>query len=277
MHLGDLLHEFERDVPSKTATLAADQQVVKISAGADESWAEALLAETLDEMSGADLSRATVDGKNPAVDGGLSGQNEATALPLATAAPGQGDAHDLRSKRRPAAQPPRSQVRAPAGRGSKRPHRVWPLVSVLLLLLMVGQHVYFNFDRLSQRHPGAMQRLCSVFGCQLPPIDASALSIDSPRISVSPRNKQMVRIKARLINRSEEPQPMPSLRLDIYQRGQLNSRAVVLPADFLDEKWRHEKHIPPGESLPVQIDVQLERRKVSRFTLVPQYRWPGVA
>lgn len=125
-------------------------------------------------------------------------------------------------------------------------HR-WPWIvgSTLMLLLLLGQTLYFFRVELAAHLPGlkpALTSYCTLFECTVPlPKKADMMSIESSDLEADPLQANLITLSALLHNRASYTQAYPNLELSLTDmQDKVVARRVFVPLEYLkageDEK-----------------------------------------
>lgn len=132
-------------------------------------------------------------------------------------------------------------------------------LAVLLLLLLLGQVVWLQFDSLSRKEPwrGALQQLCPWIGCSLPVlVDKNRITVGNLSIRKDDRTSDVLVMDMILVNTAAFEQPFPALDVlfsNIDQEPVANRRFV--PTDYLDGELAGLALMPRNQ--PVHITLEL--------------------
>ncbi|MDO6804577.1 DUF3426 domain-containing protein, partial [Wenyingzhuangia sp. 1_MG-2023] len=141
----------------------------------------------------------------------------------------------------------------------KRAETGWLIAAMVLLVLLAGQVLYFNFDQWS-RSPGTRplyQTICSVLGCQLPHVqDVRTMSTRNLVVRTHPTIANALVVDTLLLNNSEFEQPFPDLVLIFRDLNEIViARRQFTPAEYLAGEGAGH-HSRPGRT-PVQIALEI--------------------
>ncbi|MDO6681302.1 DUF3426 domain-containing protein [Oceanobacter sp. 5_MG-2023] len=258
----------------------------------DEAWARALLsdddnseppAEITRELGLSDTSKAAPRQRPPApnvaaaaaattttASSTLNQSKPAISFELAPVQPADSNDHDTPGNSLPPGfgQPSRHQELAGNIHATplqldtdkqKRAETGWLIAAMVLLVLLAGQVLYFNFDQWS-RSPGTRplyQTICSVLGCQLPHVqDVRTMSTRNLVVRTHPTIANALIVDTLLLNNSEFEQPFPDLVL-IFR--DLNENVIAsrqfTPAEYLAGEVAGQ-HSMPGRT-PVHIALEI--------------------
>ncbi|MCC4307170.1 zinc-ribbon and DUF3426 domain-containing protein [Alcanivorax marinus] len=230
---------------------------------ADESWAEALLRDLEDEDED--------DHARPAAPAGRERGAPASSVPPASAlltrntadpAPDRPEEDDSdpfdflnRNAARHRAANERLDYVAPPPAGLLK----WGLLSLLALLVLVGQYAVFHFQELARQpqwRPYYAQA-CQVLGCALPlHSDPSRLRGANLVVRSHPRFRDALMVDALLFNEADWPQPFPVLELTFTDlQGQVVASRRFAPAEYLRGDFSGATAMPSGT--PVHIGLEI--------------------
>lgn len=234
-------------------------------AGADESWAEALLRDLEDDD--APPAGATAPAAKPATKPTTT---TPTTAPLYrnTAARDDDDGADHHhqdpfdflnrnaARRRGGQEYPDYVAPPPAGPAVMLK---WGILSLLALLVLGGQYAAFHFQDLARQpqwRPYYAQA-CELLGCVLPTAsDPSKLRGANLVVRSHPRFRDALMVDALLFNEADWPQPFPALELTFTDlRGQVVATRRFQPAEYLRGELADGAAMPTGT--PVHIGLEI--------------------
>lgn len=135
----------------------------------------------------------------------------------------------------------------------------WSGLSVLALVVLVGQYAYFNFDDLarSPQWRPLYQQACGVLGCRLPNrTDISKLRGANLVVRSHPDYANALIVDAILFNEARYPQPFPELELSF---SALNGDPVASrrfsPAEYLRGDLTNMEAMPVNTPLHVSLEI----------------------
>ncbi len=140
----------------------------------------------------------------------------------------------------------------------KHHHWPWIIGSSLMLLLLLGQALYFFRVELAAHLPGlkpALTSYCKLFNCAVPlPKKADMMSIESSDLEADPLQANLITLSALLHNRASYTQAYPNLELSLTDmQDKVVARRVFIPSEYLkvgeDEK--------PGLAANREVNVKL--------------------
>ncbi len=135
----------------------------------------------------------------------------------------------------------------------------WSGLSVLALVVLVGQYAYFNFDDLarSPQWRPLYQQACGVLGCRLPNrTDISKLRGANLVVRSHPDYANALIVDAILFNEARYPQPFPELELSF---SALNGNPVASrrfsPAEYLRGDLTNLEAMPVNTPLHISVEI----------------------
>ncbi|HEX7045594.1 MAG TPA: DUF3426 domain-containing protein [Burkholderiales bacterium] len=151
------------------------------------------------------------------------------------------------------------------------PTPVWALGVLALMTLLVGQFAYFYRDELAQvpaLRPH-LARFCAHLGCELAPLVGAAVpELIETRIAPHPRYGNVLRLRARLVNRSERDQPLPLLQVSLTDsEGRLLARRTFAPRDYVQPPARADAPMSPNIVVDALLDVTNPDEKAAGFEI----------
>tara|TARA_Y100001934_G_scaffold281035_1_gene389454 strand:- start:319 stop:1515 length:1197 start_codon:yes stop_codon:yes gene_type:complete len=242
---------------------------------ADEAWAEALLKELEDEEDTAPKP----DTRQPASFGPRESQADKPKAPAAPAkaekkpapTPPQDDdddtlfggldlfGDDLTDEPVPLSRPVRERDVPFRHQRDWGGMLKWGGLSVLALLVLIGQYAWFNFDdqaRNPQWRP-LYQQACDILGCRLPNrTDISKLRGANLVVRSHPDYANALIVDAILFNEARYPQPFPELELSF---SALNGAPVASrrfsPAEYLRGDLINMDTMPVNTPLHISLEI----------------------
>jgi predicted Zn finger-like uncharacterized protein len=151
---------------------------------------------------------------------------------------------------------------APAGAGSRRgivAPLLWSLGSVLLLVLLAGQFVYF-YSAVLARDPAlrpAILEACAWLGCEIGPAhDVRLIELAETTIAPHPRYLGALRIRATLVNRAPYAQPLPLMEVTLTDnQGKALTRRQFRPVEYLEPGQARIESMAPNVVAAALLDV----------------------
>ncbi|HHC71430.1 MAG TPA: DUF3426 domain-containing protein [Thiotrichales bacterium] len=132
--------------------------------------------------------------------------------------------------------------------------------SLLLILLLLGQYLWYSRDYLAQHYPETRPLLggiCEHLGCKLPlRRDPGRLQITARDVRTHPREKEALLINATFVNRAPFRQPYPLVELKLSNlRGEEIGRRTFLPREYLAGDPDIQAGIPPDGQVYLVLEV----------------------
>ena len=115
---------------------------------------------------------------------------------------------------------------------------LWGILSVVALLTLAAQLVYFKFNDLAA-HPtmGPMlQSICQDFGCNVPIANADMVTINELEWAASSEGTE---VSFTVGNASGEQMLLPSLKVELYNDDALIGGNVLTPLQYLSVDYSH--------------------------------------
>jgi predicted Zn finger-like uncharacterized protein len=156
--------------------------------------------------------------------------------------------------------------------------RAWPLVvgSVILLLLVAAQALYFFRVEIAARLPGvkpALVAACAKLQCSVPlPRNADLMSIEYSELQADPAHANIIVLAATLRNHAPYAQAYPNLELtlnDIDDRPV--ARRTFYPQDYLTSGEQESLGLAAGRELNVKINLDITDLKAAGYRLFLAY------
>ncbi len=248
----------------------SDLNPIKEEPVSDDAWAKQMLDEMEQEAkpAGVDLGKvehireALTDFTNPVdVDAarrdlGFDRPDPFAAQDLGKSRHGDGRAHMIAH-----IEPP------PVDLHSTRANRAVALKSLLiwnsaiaaLLVLLLAQYVFFNFDRLAKSSTSRpyIQTVCHVFGCTLPAVENwRYIKIQNLVVRKHPQIANVLSVDAILLNVTNQELLFPKLELyfsDLLKLPVASRRFE--PAEYLSGELSGQTIMPPGRPVHIAFDV----------------------
>ena len=155
--------------------------------------------------------------------------------------------------------------------------RIWALINILLVVVFIGQVIYFNRAELSFFAPSVrpyLEQYCEVLNCKIPPLQQTELlSIESSDMqNGGAKQKGVATLTAMIRNQAIFPQPLPSLELtltDIQDRA-LASR-IFIPGEYLEENSHLSDTIEPNKEISVTLKIDSGDLNAAGYRLLLLY------
>lgn len=148
------------------------------------------------------------------------------------------------------------------------PRRRWPwlVASLLLLLLLAAQAVYFYRIDIAARLPGlklALNNYCSLLACTIPlPQRPELMSIESSDLEADPQQANVITLSALLHNRAAFTQAYPSLELSLTDTEEkIVARRIFVPEEYL--KIGTEEKLGLAANREISIKLRLNTADIN--------------
>lgn len=155
------------------------------------------------------------------------------------------------------------------------PTAVWVLGALVAAALLTAQFVYFYRNELAQL-PGArpyLAQLCDVvqtlISCELAsPPGALVPELLETRIAPHPRFANALRIRASLVNRTEQAQSLPLMQVSLTDsNGQLLARRTFAPGEYAEFPARAAVSIGPNVVVVALLDIVNPEGKAAGYEI----------
>jgi predicted Zn finger-like uncharacterized protein len=165
--------------------------------------------------------------------------------------------------------PSESAFAAMPARAARRTGWAWVVVP-LLLLLLVGQLIYFLRNPLMASYPGVRPMLasvCDVFGCALGlPQDVEQIKILGSDLQAEPGNGKRMTLALTLANRASYAQAWPMLQLSLTDtKDKPLARRVFAPSEYLNRPGMLDAGIPALSETPLSLHLETRDVNASGF------------
>ena len=135
----------------------------------------------------------------------------------------------------------------------------WGSLSVLMMLVFLGQAIYFKHNELgqiSQLRPW-IQMFCKHASCELSlQIDIGKIELLGQDIRSHPKSDKALLVSATIINNASFTQPYPGLQLSFSDiNGVKVATRNFLPKDYLPSKFSSRKGME--SNIPIQLELEL--------------------
>jgi len=163
--------------------------------------------------------------------------------------------------------------------GEPKPaYRRWPwaVASVLLVLLMCAQALYFFRGDLAARLPGlkpALVAYCQILRCSVPLQQKTDLmSIESSDLEADAEHENQIILNALLRNRAPYPQAFPTLELTLNDtHDKPVARRTFKPKDYLPPQESEQVGLLPNHELIVKLHLGTADLRPTGYRLVLFY------
>jgi len=142
---------------------------------------------------------------------------------------------------------------------SYRSMLTWGGLSVLMMLVFLGQAIYFKHNELgqiSQLRPW-IQMFCKHASCELSmQTDIGQIELLGQDIRSHPKNEKALLVSATIINNASFTQPYPGLQLSFSDmNGVKVATRNFMPKDYLPSKYSSKKGME--SNIPIQLELEL--------------------
>ena len=159
---------------------------------------------------------------------------------------------------------------------SKRPHWLFSLATVLLILGLSGQAIFYFRSELAVAFPAAAPLLKTVsvaLGSHLPlPRKTDLVSIETSDLQTDAARGNLLVLNATLRNRAPYAQDYPSLELSLTDTQDVAiARRIFSPPDYLPPKLAAEKAFPANADIPVRLWIEARELSPAGYRLYVFY------
>ncbi len=167
----------------------------------------------------------------------------------------------------PAGEEPETEVDSPFGappsapRGGRR-RLFWGSLSVVAVAVLLAQGVFWNWNTWAE-NPDLRPMMNSVCkrvpgGCRLPPfVMLDRLQLRNYQFTADPGIPGALAFSGVLVNHAPLAQAFPLLHISMDNRwGDTVAVGTFGPADYLGEPLDPEQGIPPGQPVPIRLDLR---------------------
>ncbi len=134
----------------------------------------------------------------------------------------------------------------------------WRVFSVLMVLMLAAQLIYFNFPNLMQEPAGhrVMQKACRFLGCEVGPLrDVAAFELVDRNIYSHPNESGALVITATFKHNAPFAQPYPLLQVSLTNlQGKIIATRRFMPIEYLSGTDVNEA-LPTGVPVSVSLEV----------------------
>jgi predicted Zn finger-like uncharacterized protein len=155
-----------------------------------------------------------------------------------------------------------------------KPKRVWPwaLASLLLVLGMAGQGVYFFRDAIAANYPPVrplLERACAHLQCSIKLLqNPDLLSIESSELHADPARANIVVLTSTLRNRAPHVQGYPTLELTLTNtKDEMVARRLFLPREYVRQIPSIAQGIPAKGDVAIKLLMDLGDLKAEGYRL----------
>lgn len=148
---------------------------------------------------------------------------------------------------------------------------LWTTLSVLALLTLIGQFIFYNLDELAhdERTRPAMETVCLLAGCELPArVDVSMLRSSNLVVRPHPEFPRALAIDVIIYNRAEFVQPFPVLRMQFTDtHGHEVAVRRFRPEEYLSGELAGARLMPPQTPIHVALSMLDPGEQAVSYTL----------
>ncbi|MAZ87436.1 MAG: hypothetical protein CL693_07315 [Cellvibrionaceae bacterium] len=143
---------------------------------------------------------------------------------------------------------------------SRWPMRVlWASLSLLAIVALVTQFLWFNFDDYSRKQPwrDGFAQLCPMLGCSLPSLAApEKVKAYNLVVRSHPRADNALIIDSILLNKASFEQPFPDFSLSFSDlQGKPLAHRRFKPSEYLGGELAGAKTMPAGQPVHISLEV----------------------
>ena len=136
---------------------------------------------------------------------------------------------------------------------------LWGSLSLVALLTLAGQYLWFNFDELSRKQPwrGHFTQFCPMLGCTLPSVAApERVKAYNLVVRSHPRVDKALIIDSILLNKASFEQPFPDFVLTFSNlEGEQMAHRRFTPHEYLGGEMAGAKIMPVGQPVHISLEV----------------------
>lgn len=148
----------------------------------------------------------------------------------------------------------------------------WGFVLLLMAGLLVAQYIFFNFDQLAAntRYQPIMHKACLMLGCDVPLIELEKIHMSNVMAGpFQPSPQDSTIFTATMINKADESQPYPNLRVLVLKDRQVLSGRVIHPSQYLKTGFNAQARISANKPVQVEFVLKIARNQIPVFALDP--------
>jgi len=143
---------------------------------------------------------------------------------------------------------------------SRWPMRVlWASLSLLAMMALAAQFLWFNFDEYSRKQPwrDSFAQICPMLGCKLPSLAApEKVKAYNLVVRSHPRADNALIIDSILLNKASFEQPFPDFSLNFSDlQGQPLAHRRFKPSEYLGGELAGAKTMPTGQPVHISLEV----------------------
>lgn len=139
--------------------------------------------------------------------------------------------------------------------------RIWGFVSIILLVVLMGQVVYLNRAEIAIFAPGVkpyLEQYCEIINCTIPLAQqVRLLSIESSDMQMgTAQSSGIATLTATVQNKASFPQAFPSFKLTLTDtQDQALASRIFTPGEYLKENINPSAAIEPGKEISVTLYI----------------------
>jgi predicted Zn finger-like uncharacterized protein len=148
----------------------------------------------------------------------------------------------------------------------------WLVGSLLLLLTLSAQAVYFYRIEIAARLPGlkpVLASYCGLLQCTIPlPKKADLMSIESSDLESDPQQSNVITLSALLHNRAGYTQAYPSLELSLTDlEDKIVARRTFMPAEYLKAGEDEKLGVAANREMSIKLRMETADLKPAGYKL----------
>jgi hypothetical protein len=163
---------------------------------------------------------------------------------------------------------------------SQRNRWLWGTASLLLLVAITAQAVYFYRTQLASNYPGlkpVLAQICDALGCSVPlPQGHELIKVEASDLQfVDPARPALIQLRVTLRNPAAFDLAFPNLDLVLTNtQDHTLARRIFLPSEYLGPGKEVKSGIPANAEVTLSLDMDTGDLGASGFRL---YLLPGFA
>ena len=153
----------------------------------------------------------------------------------------------------------------------------WSLMCSFAALLLGVQYVYFHFNELALNEKTRPQivQLCTTLGCRVPePPNELLINIQKFVVRKPPDVPNALQVNAIVFNKAQFAQPLPALKLTFLdKKREVTAARVFQPKEYLQGDSAHNlRRIPPETPIHIQLDIVNPKVNMASYKLKPLFK-----
>lgn len=153
----------------------------------------------------------------------------------------------------------------------------WSFMCGFAALLLGVQYVYFHFNELALNEKTRPQivQLCTTLGCRVPePPNELLINIQKLVVRKHPEVPNALQVNAIVFNKAQFSQPLPALKLTFLdKKREVTAARVFQPKDYLQGDSAHNlRRIPPETPIHIQLDIVHPKVNMASYKLKPLFK-----